>query len=223
MKGAKMKQTHISEMSKLYGFRIKDGERIAEIGGGEGDLSKFIKSKGLNVVAFMEPRIYNLSKLSEWLGTDTKCIQMKVGDPNAGKALAKYMANTIVLQDVIEHIATEALKDFLNDYRMAIGTLPRLIGRTPNLKSHYGLRNSFGDNTHLHRFTERSLKDFLLDLGYGRICVKEEPYKITGLTSLLRYAPYKLTLLSLKIKMMIIYGQPEGPMSPNIVFDAEPT
>jgi hypothetical protein len=208
-------------MRRLFGFKIRDGERVAEIGGGEGDLSVRAKSEGIHVVAFMEPAIKDISRLSGMLGPDTQCIQMRVGDPNAGKTLAKHMINTIVIQDVIEHIDESALKDFFDEFKVVAGKLPRLIGRTPNLKSHYGLRNSFGDNSHLHRFTERSLRNFLSELGYKSICIKEDPYNITGIISFLRYVPYKLILLSLKLKMMIIYGQNEGPMSPNIVFDAE--
>ena len=89
------------------------------------------------------------------------------------------------MQD-IEHISYKNLNVFFEIISIKYEQI-NLIGRTPNLKSPFGLRNSFGDNTHIHRFTNTSLKDFLERLDYKNIVVSRENYKITGIVSLLRF------------------------------------
>ena len=89
------------------------------------------------------------------------------------------------MQDVIEHIPKNEQKIFFEDLLKIYDEI-RLIGRTPNLKSTYGLRNSFGDNTHIHRFTDSSLKSFLKIWVFIKFLFTGT-YQITGLVSFLRY------------------------------------
>lgn len=211
--GVEMENKEVS----LYRFRIDRGEKIAEIGGGRGELTLTLLDKGVNVKIFMEPgtKVEGLM-----LPIEVKKINKSVGEEQCGKLIAEDEVNTIIMQDVIEHIAEIDLKNMLAEYRQITGRLPRMIGRTPNLKSRFGLRNSFGDNTHIHRFTDRSLMDYLENLGYNNINIKKEPYAITGLVSFIRYLPYALVMIAEGVKMLIVFGQWERNMTPNIVFDA---
>ena len=93
------------------------------------------------------------------------------------------------MQDVVEHIDEIDQKVFFNKL-FTIYQKINFIGRTPNLKSPFGLRNSFGDKTHINRFTDSSLRDFLRNIDFENIVVSAEDYKITGIVSLLRYPPY---------------------------------
>ena len=124
------------------------------------------------------------------------------------------------MQDVIEHITKDKLKSFFLKLSFHYSRI-NLIGRTPNLKSPFGLRNSFGDNSHIHRFTDSSLNDFLKELGFNKIIITSESYKITGLTSFIRYFLYFSIIYFSSIKFALVYGTWEGFLSPNIVFHAE--
>jgi len=150
----------------------------------------------------------------------TLLLKMRAGGEGAGRLLAESNIDTIVMQDVIEHIRPEEMKSMLDEYMNKRINLPRLVGRTPNLKSTFGLRNSFGDNTHILRFTETSLRSYLADLGYTNIRIKDEPYTVTGVISLVRYIPYKLILFYEWLKFLIVFGQGEGAFTPNLVFEA---
>ena len=125
----------------------------------------------------------------------------------------------VVMQDVVEHIPKNEQKVFFEDLLNIYDEI-RLIGRTPNLKSTYGLRNSFGDNTHIHRFTDSSLKSFLIDLGFYEISIHPEPYQITGLVSFLRYFPYLFVIGLYSISFFFVFGQWEGLQSPNLIFQS---
>ena len=126
----------------------------------------------------------------------------------------------IIMRDVIEHIKIDSQKIFFEQLKSNYKQI-NLIGRTPNLKSPFGLRNSYGDNSHIYRFTDKSLKDFLANLGFKKIKVSSEPYKITGITSFLRYLPYLISIYVCSISFCFVYGQWEGFLTPNIVFYSE--
>lgn len=204
-------------MVDLYSFKIKAGENIAEIGGGRGLLAEWMQSRGVRIKVFMEPMLdkRDLKNLK-----DALLLKMRAGEVGAGHLLAERNIETIVMQDVIEHIRPEEMKAMLDEYMNKSNNLPRLVGRTPNLKSTFGLRNSFGDNTHILRFTDNSLRSYLAELGYTNIKIKNEPYIITGVVSLARYIPYKLILFYEWLKFLIVFGQGEGAFTPNLVFEA---
>jgi len=204
-------------MVHLYSFKIKEGENIAEIGGGEGLLAAWMQSRGVRIKVFMEPML-NEKDLKSL--RDALLLRMRAGDEGAGRLLAESNIDTIVMQDVIEHIRPEEMKSMLDEYMNKSNNLPKLVGRTPNLKSTFGLRNSFGDNTHILRFTDTSLRSYLADLGYTNIQIKNEPYIVTGIVSLARYIPYKLILFYEWLKFLIVFGQGEGAFTPNLVFEA---
>ncbi len=207
-------------MKSLYGYVLSSYDSIVEIGGGYGDLSLELLLAGCNVKVYIEPDAEKYTAAVEKLSKRTICLQCGIGDLRIINAIGDTVEITIVMQDVIEHIPLEAQRAFFDELRLA-GKKVTLIGRTPNLKSPFGMRNSFGDNTHIYRLTDTSLKDFLSQMGFNKISIHSEPYKITGLVSLARSVPYYLTLLFVAGAFVAIYGSREGWMAPNLVFKAE--
>ncbi len=204
--------------NNLFNFKLDLENDFIEIGGGEGDLSNDLIKLGCNVVLFIEPdkKKYKiaLNKLK-----NVQCINVDVSKIDFAKIPNKSSNVTVIMQDVIEHISKVKQKKFFNELRKRYERVS-LIGRTPNLKSPFGLRNSFGDNTHLHRFTDISLKDFLIDLDFKNIYITSEPYQITGITSSIRYLPYLLSIYFISIIFLFVFGRWEGLLSPNLVFNS---
>ncbi len=207
-------------MKSLYGYKLNPLNNIVDLGGGYGDLSVNLISAGYKIKAFIEPDDIKFSAAKKKLETNATCLHCKIDSEEIFNALDGASSLTIVMQDVIEHIPLAAQKYFFDGLRKK-GIKFTLIGRTPNLKSPFGLRNSFGDNTHIHRFTDMSLRDFLSRIGFDDISIRSEPYKITGIVSLARIVPYYLTILLVSAAFIAIYGSREGWMTPNLVFRAE--
>ena len=65
------------------------------------------------------------------------------------KIISQSSEVTVIMQDVIEHIDHKSQKEFFDKLHEKYDFI-NLIGRTPNLKSPFGLRNSFGDS-HIYR------------------------------------------------------------------------
>ena len=204
---------------KLFEFNLKEKSDFIEIGGGEGDLALSLIKKGFNYVLFVEPDIKKYQIANNKLAK-IECLNTDVSKLDHSKIISQSSEVTVIMQDVIEHIDHKSQKEFFDKLHEKYDFI-NLIGRTPNLKSPFGLRNSFGDNSHIYRFTDNSLKDFLINLGFRNIGIKHEPYKITGLISLLRYLPYLLSIYFVSLSFSFVYGQWEGFLAPNIVFYSE--
>lgn len=204
---------------KLFNFNLIEDNDFIEIGGGSGDLSNYLIQLGLNVVLFVEPDSSKFDIAKRKL-KNINCLNLDISKVNCQDINSQSAKVTVIMQDVIEHISETIQKEFFVELQKKYKTI-YFIGRTPNLKSPFGLRNSFGDNTHIHRFTDRSLKDFLKNMGFKNIIIKNESYKITGIVSLLRYPLYFLTILYFSLMSLIVFGCWEGFLSPNIVFKSK--
>ena len=144
------------------------------------------------MILFIEPDFKKFAIASKKLN-NILCLNSDIKEINANEIKPKSRIVTIIMQDVIEHISIDKQKIFFQELFSNYEEI-YFIGRTPNLKSPFGMRNSFGDN---------------------------EDYKITGITSLFRYLPYLLTILLVSLIFLIIFGSWEGFLTPNIVFKAQ--
>ena len=206
-------------LRNLYGFSLQKQNDFIEIGGGFGELSNLLIKSGFSIKLFIEPD-HEKFRHSRQLLKNVNCLKIDISNLDPSQIKPSSNNVTIILQDVIEHIPKDKLKLFLDVISYKYKNI-NLIGRTPNLKSPFGLRNSFGDNTHIHRFTNISLNQFLKDLGFSNNLVKSEPYLITGLTSFIRYFFYLFVLSLVSIGFLIVYGNWEGFLTPNIVFNSK--
>tara|TARA_B100000212_G_scaffold191269_1_gene144177 strand:+ start:619 stop:1266 length:648 start_codon:yes stop_codon:yes gene_type:complete len=200
----------------LFKFKLYKKNDIIEIGGGEGELSHNLIKLGYNVVLFIEPDLIKYRRASRLL-PNIKCLNESIENIDIKKIKSKSACVTVIMQDVIEHIPKINQKKFFEELTLKYEKV-NLIGRTPNLKSPFGLRNSFGDNTHIYRFTDKSLREFLKDLGFIDIVISSEPYKVTGLVSLIRYIPYLLIVFIASIAFLFVFGVWEGFLTSNLVF-----
>ena len=207
------------KIKKLYNFNLSEENDFIEIGGGCGDLSHDLFESGYNIVLFIEPDINKFNVARRKL-KNIDCLNLEISKIKSEKIKSKSSHVTVIMQDVIEHISDSSQKEFFVELKKKYRVID-LIGRTPNLKSPFGLRNSFGDNTHIYRFTDRSLEDFLKNMGFINTKISSEKYKITGIISLLRYPLYFLTIFSCSFKFFSVYGCWEGFLTPNIVFQSQ--
>ena len=204
---------------ELFKFPIDNKSDLIEIGGGEGDLSLNLFKKGFNITLFVEPDIHKF-KFAKSKLKNIDCLNIDIEEINIDKLNSKYKKVIVIMQDVIEHIPIQSQKIFFKRLSDKYNQIS-FIGRTPNLKSIFGMRNSFGDNSHLYRFTDSSLRDFLEQLEFKSISIKGENYKITGITSLLRFIPYLLTIFFVSLMFLFVFGRWEGFLTPNIVFQSK--
>ncbi len=201
---------------KLYNFPIPFDFDLIEIGGGLGDIScNFLKNK-YSLKLFLEPDLQKFEVASKKLPLDL-CQNANLSDCNFSKIYPTSKKVFVIMQDVIEHIPKLEQKNFFKDLNDKYEEI-FLIGRTPNLKSPFGARNSYGDMTHLHRFTDCSLKNFLNQIGFQKVITHHEPYRITGVTSFMRYLPYLITIGISSLSFVFVFGTWEGIQTPNLIF-----
>ena len=136
----------------LFKFKLYKQNDIIEIGGGEGELSHYLLKLGYNIVLFVEPDLRKYRLATNRL-SNIKCLNESIESVDLNEINSNSDTVTIIMQDVIEHIPKINQKNFFKELKSKYKKI-NLIGRTPNLKSPFGLRNSFGDNTHIYRFTD---------------------------------------------------------------------
>ena len=205
---------------KFNGFVIKKEECIIEIGGGDGSLALSFINSDYKIVEYIEPDISAFSLAEKKLKGKVPILsRTTIKNININKFTERHKKITFILQDVIEHITLKELRDFLIELSLR-GCEFKIIGRTPNVASLYGLRNAFGDSTHIYYFTERTLREHLKKIGFQVINAKSEPYKVTGLVSAFRMVPYFLVLGLLSLSFICVFGSFEGLFAPNLVFEA---
>ena len=204
---------------KIFNFKLFKNNDFIEIGGGYGDLSNVLIKYGFNVVLFIEPDTSKFNIAKRKLKT-IECLNFDIDKINCQEIKAKSKIVTVIMQDVIEHISESSQRKFFLELQKKYETI-NFVGRTPNLKSPFGLRNSFGDNTHIYRFTDKSLENFLKNMGFKNIIIKNESYKITGIVSLIRYPFYFLSIFNFSLMSFFVFGCWEGFLTPNIVFQSK--
>ena len=151
--------------ANLYKFKIPLDNDLIEIGGGTGELCNYFYKKNYKISLFLEP---DPKKFSHAIKTLPKefCRAQTLSQVDFSSIKTFSDKVLVIMQDVIEHIPEKEQLDFFKNLSFKYKQIT-LIGRTPNLKSPFGLRNSFGDMTHIHRFTNHSLKTFLANIGFS--------------------------------------------------------
>ena len=147
-----------SKKKYLFGFKLFKQFDFIEIGGGYGHLSKKLLNDGINLVLFAEPEKDKFHEAKLKLNK-INCQNKLISEIDFENLRSQSNYACVLMQDVIEHIPESDQREFFKKLSLFYEEI-FFIGRTPNLKSIFGLRNSFGDNTHIYRFTNHSLISF---------------------------------------------------------------
>lgn len=119
---------------------------ILEIGFGNGQFLGWCRQRG-HAATGIET---NPALLARALQADFEC-------HGSLAALAGRRFDLIVLFDVLEHLADSALPDFLRELACHLAEGGRIIARTPNGGSPFGLNHQHGDPTHAAILTRNKL------------------------------------------------------------------
>jgi 2-polyprenyl-3-methyl-5-hydroxy-6-metoxy-1,4-benzoquinol methylase len=114
--------------------------------------------------------------------------------------------DAISINQVIEHFPRESSLDLLRLIRRALRPGGRIIVSVPNAMTIFCGHMLFGDLSHDHLYTPKSLKDSLHSSGFANISLHpEEPAPYDALTSV-RWAMWKVRNTFLKVSFAIDVG-----------------
>jgi SAM-dependent methyltransferase len=129
-------------------FKLAESLNVLEIGFGNGSFFDYSKSIGWSISGI--ELIPNLREIAEKNGFDT---YKSISDLNN-----KVKFDLIVAFDVVEHIDSEDLVDFLKKIHNLLKSNGLFIMRVPNGSSPLGLANQHGDVTHRNIITESKME-----------------------------------------------------------------
>lgn len=143
---------------------------ILEIGCGDGSFLKALKDYGFTNIIGIDPSLSYSS-----VDHDLNIYQADAFSFLHDQKPRSFDA--ILMLDVIEHISLEDLKVLIPLIRESLTDCGLLIMRTPNMSSPLGLRNYFGDLSHVTPLNEISIMQLFFQSGFHDFCFFSEPFQ----------------------------------------------
>ncbi len=147
-------------------LRLSDDKEILELGCGIGGLLYFLKKSGCE-------NFLGVDISEEQLSICQKYVTTKVVNEDVLSFLKNHdrKYDLIVLFDLIEHLAKDKIIQFIKLLYMTLNVNGRILLRTPNMGSLFGLRSRHIDFTHEVGFTEESIKQVFHQSEFSKVQV----------------------------------------------------
>lgn len=148
-------------------LKLSDNKKILELGCGIGGLLNFLKKKGYE-------NFLGVDISEEQLSICQKYVTTKVVNEDVLSFLKKndHKYDLIVLLDLIEHLGKEKIVQFIELLYKTLNMNGRILLRTPNMGSLFGLRSRYIDFTHEVGFTEESIKQVFNQSEFSEVQVQ---------------------------------------------------
>jgi 2-polyprenyl-3-methyl-5-hydroxy-6-metoxy-1,4-benzoquinol methylase len=198
-------EDNIKNIASNYDWNYKDllpadkNAKILDLGCGLGQFLYWLKAQGY----------------SNFLGVDVSREMLELCRKNVTDKLAKINSineflrdkngtyDLIALNDVIEHLPKNEIIEDLEIIKAALKPGGRLIIKTNNLAAITGVRLRYADFTHEVGFTEYSLKQVLLLVGFSSIEIKPFAMPLTNPFRYARFIMQKISNLCWKLMFWI--------------------
>jgi cyclopropane fatty-acyl-phospholipid synthase-like methyltransferase len=145
-------------------LNLSDDKKILELGCGIGGLLYFLKKSGYE-------NFLGVDISEEQLSICQKYVTTKVVNEDVLSFLknnnSKY--DLIVLLDLIEHLGKDKIVQFIELLYKTLNVNGRILLRTPNMGSLFGLRSRYIDFTHEVGFTEESIKQVFRQMAFSNV------------------------------------------------------
>lgn len=192
--------------------------RVLEIGFGNGQFLGWCRQQGLTVRG-IETNDLLIARAQE-AGFDCAHSLADLGHLSDRGDLDAACFDVIVLFDVLEHLPTDAITDFLRELAIRLAKNGRIILRTPNGGSPFGLNHQHGDPTHVTVLTANKLKFLSAPAGLKACYCGEDLRPLRGMplrtwpASLLRRVLHRLLE---RLVRFAFAPQPRGVLSANLL------
>jgi 2-polyprenyl-3-methyl-5-hydroxy-6-metoxy-1,4-benzoquinol methylase len=152
----------------LHAFaEIKSGQRLLEIGFGQGSHLHYCQSKGVISVGLEQNKTgYDLARAAG--------LQVYLGDLQALPP-AENKFDVIVAMDVVEHIPLNELTEMMRHLRSLLNPNGKILLTFPNGASPFGRLQQHGDLTHINTFNRSSMEQLCVLTGFKLIRYQDFP------------------------------------------------
>ncbi len=203
---------YLKRLARRY-FPKNRSASIIDLGCGSGALISLAKQMGYTNIVGVD-RSQEQVAAAQQLGIT----EVRQGDLfDYARGLPDASQDVIVAFDVIEHLSKNELITFVKEVLRLLRPGGRWILHTPNAESPLFGRIRYGDYTHELAFTQKSIRQLLLSVGFSQISVYENQPSVHGLASAIRYVVWKLLRTFLSIYLMAETGERHGIFSQNLL------
>jgi len=145
-------------------LKLSDDKKILELGCGIGGFLYFLKKNGCE-------NFLGVDNSEEQLSICKKYVTTKVVNEDVLSFLKNHnhKYDLIVLLDLIEHLGKDKIIQFIELLYKTLNVNGRILLRTPNMGSLFGLRSRYIDFTHEVGFTEESIKQIFRQSAFSNV------------------------------------------------------
>ncbi len=145
-------------------LKLSDDLKILELGCGIGGFLYYLKKNG-------SENFLGVDISEEQLSICQKYVTTKVVNEDVLNFLKKqdHKYDLIVLLDLIEHLGKDKIIQFIELLYNTLKVNGRILLRTPNMGSLFGLRSRYIDFTHEVGFTEESIKQVFHQIPFSNV------------------------------------------------------
>lgn len=159
-----MESSYRAELARC-GATLRPGTRVLEIGFGGGEFMAYALANGADISGIEADADW--VELAKSAGYDAH-LQLDVS------LFQDASFDLVVAIDVLEHIPTEDMADFLFGIRRVLRPGGMFLARFPNADSPFGLRNQHGNVTHVNAIGSEKASYYARQVGAHSISVSGE-------------------------------------------------
>jgi len=125
--------------------------------------------------------------------------------------------DVIFLMDILEHLESQEVLDLLDKVNDSLGSNGMVVIHVPNAAGIFGMRIRYGDFTHQHAFTPKSIQQILRACHFNQVeCFEDKP-TIHGMKSLVRFILWQVLTLPFRILLTAETGATKHIISQNML------
>ncbi len=176
---------------------LQKNVRILDLGCGGGEFLLFLQQAGYSNIEGID-----LSPEQIELARRRGLSQLQVADALSYLTNRPQNYGLINIQNVLEHLTRPELFQLLDSMVAALEPQGLIFGVVPNAKSLFGMQVRYGDITHEHCFTPKSLYQIFTVVGLKPIAILEHGPLAHGLVSTIRWTIWQAIRLAILTALM---------------------
>jgi 2-polyprenyl-3-methyl-5-hydroxy-6-metoxy-1,4-benzoquinol methylase len=191
----------------------KFDSKILDIGCGEGNFVAY-----LNQLGYSDVKGIDISEEQIKLGKQLGIKNIELYDLKVYLKETNFKFDYIVARDIFEHFTKAEIYEILSSIYKLLKPNGLILIQVPNAEGLNFCSHFYGDFTHETAFTNKSLKQVALNIGFKSIFIKPvNPYSSNIFLFLFRSLFWYLYVLHLRFRKFIETGNHNGVFTSNII------
>lgn len=205
---------HFPAWNYYYGRHLPADKNanILELGCGDGNFIVYLRKQGYTNIHGIDLSAEQIEK-----GKSMGIPNLECADIVSWLSGNNLKFDMVIAKDVIEHFTRDEVFNILSLIHQNLKNGGKFLMQVPNGQGLFYTSIFYGDYTHEMAYTESSINQVILNVGFKRsVCYPTGPVP-TGIVAMIRLVLWRFKVLQLKFWKMVETGNPRGIFTQNII------